>query len=625
MDTTPAEVYRARQTERAAAVSALARHHDRLASGRLGMAALAAVIGWGAFGPGFWSGWWLAAPAAGFLGLAVVHDRVLAALDRARRALGVYERGLARIEDRWSGTGATGDAYAPPDHPYAADLDLFGDGSLFQLLSAARLHAGEQTLANWLLAPGDQVAIVARQAAVDDLRGRVDLREQLALTGDSISAWLDTAGLADWGAQPPLLSGHWPRVIAVGLALANLAALVAGFAFDASPAWAATAVACSVAFSMIWRRRVHQVIASVNAPARHLRLLAEVLALVESARVSAPHLVALHARLAATGDTASHRIAQLTRLVDLLESRQNQIFAPVALLLLWGTQLAWALEGWRSRSGPSLSEWVEVAGEFEALSSLAGYAFEHPADPFPHVVDDGPRVDGAALAHPLLPAARVVPNDIALDKDTRVLVVSGSNMSGKSTLLRTVGANVVLALAGAPVRARRMEVSPVALGATLRIQDSLQAGKSRFFAEITRLKQIVDLANGPIPVLFLLDELLAGTNSHDRRLGAAGIVQGLVDKRAIGLVTTHDLALAEVVSDLGVHARNVHFSDTFDDGQMRFDYRMREGVVSTSNALALMRSIGLAVDGDDVRQPRSHGEHGGRMENSGGSNNPNKV
>jgi DNA mismatch repair ATPase MutS len=242
-----------------------------------------------------------------------------------------------------------------------------------------------------------------------------------------------------------------------------------------------------------------------------------------------------------------------------------------------------------------------VAGEFEALSSLAGYAFEHPADPFPDIVVSGPLVDGVALAHPLLPAARVVPNDVALGQDTRVLVVSGSNMSGKSTLLRTVGVNVVLALAGAPVRAQRMTVSPVALGATLRIQDSLQAGKSRFFAESPQPQQIVDLANGPIPVLFLLDELLAGTNSHDRRLGAAGIVQGLVDKGAIGLVTTHDLALAEVVSDLGVHARNVHFSDTFEDGQLRFDFRMREGVVRSSNALALMRSIGLAVD-DDGRQ-----------------------
>lgn len=596
----PAEVYRARLTDRTAVVAALDRRHDRLATSRLLVAGLAAGIGWGAFS-GLWSWWWLALPAVIFGVLAVVHDRVLTARDGARRAVGVYERGLARLDDRWSGTGATGASYPPADHPYAADLDLFGDGSLFQLLSASRLHAGEETLAGWLLAPAPHDAIAARQAAVDDLRPRVDLRERLALTGDSVAAWLDTASLAAWGAQTPLLSGIAPRAAAFLLAAANVAALAAGFWLDASPAWAAASIAASVTFSLVWRRRVHQVIATANAPARHLRLLAEVLALIEAERVAAPHLTALHARLAATGDTASHRIRELTRLVDLLESRQNQIFAPVALLLLWGTQLAWAIESWRRRSGPSLGEWIAVAGEFEALSSLAGYAFEHPADPFPEIASEGPVVEGVALAHPLLPSARVVPNDVTLDQATRVLVVSGSNMSGKSTLLRTVGVNVVLALAGAPVRATRLRVSPLAPGATLRIQDSLQAGRSRFFAEITRLKQIVDLAGGPIPVLFLLDELLAGTNSHDRRLGAAGIVSGLVARGAIGLVTTHDLALAEVVSDLGVHARNVHFSDTFEGGEMRFDYRMRDGVVRTSNALALMRSIGLEMPEDDGR------------------------
>jgi hypothetical protein len=426
------------------------------------------------------------------------------------------------------------------------------------------------------------------------------LREELALTGESVAARLDTSPLAAWGAQPRLLSGYTPRVVAALLAAANVAALSASAFGDASTAWPAASIAASAIVAMAWRRRVHQVIASVNAPARNLRVLAEVLALIEAGTVTTPRLAGLHARLAATGDTASHRIHELTRLVDLLESRQNTFFAPVALTLLWGTQMAWAIEAWRARSGPALAEWIAVAGEFEALSALAGYAFEHPDDPFPEIVLDAAVVDGTALAHPLLPPARVVSNDVTLDADTRVLVVSGSNMSGKSTLLRTVGVNAVLALAGAPVRAARLRISPVALGATLRIQDSLQAGRSRFFAEITRLKQIVDLAGGPVPVLFLLDELLAGTNSHDRRLGAAGIVRGLVERGAIGLVTTHDLALAEVVSDLGVHARNVHFSDTFDGGEMRFDYRMRDGVVRTSNALALMRSIGLDVDGESV-------------------------
>jgi hypothetical protein len=562
---------------------------------RLGMAVLAVILIWGALGPGHWSLWMLAVPSVVFLVLAIAHDRVIQARDHAARAVDFYDRGLARIEDRWSGTGPTGSAHAPHDHPYADDLDLFGEGSLFQLVSGARLRAGEETLAAWLLAPAPPDAIRDRQGAVRGLTPRLDLREQLSLTGGDVAAFLDTTSLTAWGRQPALLTASWPRLAAIVLAAANVAAVVAGFWLDVSTAWLALSVAASTAFALVWRRRVSAVLASVNAPARQLRLLAEVLALVEAEPSSSAQIDRLHQRLAATGDTASHRIRSLTRLVDLLESRQNQIFAPIAMLLLWGTQLAWAIEAWRSRSGRALEEWVAIAGEFEALCSIAGYAYEHPADPFPEIVEAGPLVNGVELAHPLLPAGRVVANDINLDADVRVLVVSGSNMSGKSTMLRTVGVNVVLALAGAPVRAGRLTVSPLSIGATLRVQDSLQAGRSRFYAEISRIKQIVDLASGPLPVLFLLDELLSGTNSHDRRIGAAGIVQGLVARGAIGMVTTHDLALAEVVSDLGMHAKNVHFSDIFEEGTLNFDYRMRDGVVRTSNALALMQSIGLAV------------------------------
>ena len=286
--------------------------------------------------------------------------------------------------------------------------------------------------------------------------------------------------------------------------------------------------------------------------------------------------------------------------MDLLESRGNQFFAPLAALLLLGTQLAWAIDAWRRGNGRSLADWTSAVGEFEALVSLAGYAAEHPSDPFPEIAEDGLLFDGDALAHPLIPASRAVANSIRLDAATRVIVVSGSNMSGKSTLLRTVGLAAVLAQAGAPVRGGRLRLSPLEVGATLRIQDSLQEGRSRFFAEITRLRAIVDRTAGPVPVLFLLDELLAGTNSHDRRVGAAAVVGGLVRRGAMGLVTTHDLALAEVAGALGVGAANVHFSDTFVDGEIHFDYRMRPGVVETSNALELMRAIGL-IPSDGAR------------------------
>jgi DNA mismatch repair ATPase MutS len=231
----------------------------------------------------------------------------------------------------------------------------------------------------------------------------------------------------------------------------------------------------------------------------------------------------------------------------------------------------------------------------EALCSLASHAFEHPADPFPEFVAAGPCVDAEGIGHPLLAEDKVVRNDICIGGGLQVIVVSGSNMSGKSTMLRTVGVNAVLAQAGAPVRARRLTLSPLAVGASIRLTDSLQGGVSRFYAEILRLRQILDETAGPLPVLFLIDEFLHGTNSHDRRIGARALVLGLVERGAIGLITTHDLALADIADELGERAANVHFEDQIADGKISFDYQMRAGVVRKSNAIELMRQVGLEI------------------------------
>src|SRR5215216_4764309 len=268
----------------------------------------------------------------------------------------------------------------------------------------------------------------------------------------------------------------------------------------------------------------------------------------------------------------------------------------LSLPLLLGTHLAWAIERWRTGHGRHIRAWLLAAGDFEALASLSAYRYEHPADPFPTIAAGAPaHLDGRSLGHPLLPAARMVRNDVRLDGGTRLIVVSGSNMSGKSTLLRTVGINAVMGLAGAPVRAESLTLTPLAIGATLRIQDSLQEGRSRFYAEITRVRELTDIANSPTPLLFLLDELLHGTNSHDRLVGASGVLRSLVDHGAIGLITTHDLALTAIVDALQPRAANAHFEDWFDAGEMRFDYRLKPGPVTRSNALALMRAVGLDV------------------------------
>jgi DNA mismatch repair ATPase MutS len=235
-------------------------------------------------------------------------------------------------------------------------------------------------------------------------------------------------------------------------------------------------------------------------------------------------------------------------------------------------------------------------GEYEALVSLASYADEHPGDPFPEIAAEGAVFSAEGLGHPLLPETECVRNDLRLGgADPHLLLLSGSNMSGKSTLLRAVGANAALALSGAPVRARRLRISPLQIASSLRADDSLLDGKSRFFAEILRLRDIVERAEGAPPVLFLLDELLSGTNSSDRARGAEGILRGLVESGAIGLCTTHDLALTRIAAGRIDRAQNAHFGEVFSGGALHFDFKLKPGVVRQSNALELMRAMGLRV------------------------------
>jgi DNA mismatch repair ATPase MutS len=347
-----------------------------------------------------------------------------------------------------------------------------------------------------------------------------------------------------------------------------------------------------------FRERTSGIFRDVDEAAHDLALLAGVLGRLEQERFTAPRLAVLRTALDVDGQPPSRRIARLNALMSLVDSRVHLIVRLAGILVLWDVHLAHAIERWRRSSGPAVRRWLAAVGEMEALLSLAGYRHEHPDDVFAEFSDGPPGFDGEALGHPLLADAVMVRNDVRLTGELVVFVVSGSNMSGKSTLLRTVGVNAVLAQAGGPVRARRLRLTPLGIGASIRTEDSLQAGISRFYAEVTRLGAIVRRAHQPPPVLFLIDELLQGTNSHDRRIGADGVVRGLVGLGAIGLVTTHDLALTEMVAHLGAAAANVHFEDRFEDGRLRFDYRLRDGVVRTSNALALMRSVGLEV-GDE--------------------------
>jgi len=578
---------------------ALAREDSRLADIRLYVVVAAAVAAWLAFGRHWFTPWALVAFAALFAALMIRHERVAARLALSRRRVLFYEAGVARLEDRWRGKGTPGTRFLDPKHPYAIDLDIFGEGSLFERLCVARTRAGEDCLAGWLLAPAAPDIVRARQAAVRELAPRLDLREELALLGADVRGGLQPAALVAWGAAPAAPHGRGVRLAALGLAALSLLALGAwGLGAGFIPFLAVFALARGVE----WRLRdtVGRVRRTLNAPARDLGLLSALLALLEREPFESPRLRALQARLhggRAGGEPASARIARLDTLAGYLEAASPAPLRPLAALLLWATQFSLAVEAWRAENGPSLAGWLEAVGEFEALSALAAYAYEHPADPFPTLLDGGARFEAEGLAHPLLPATLAVPNALTLDLDAAaLLIVSGSNMSGKSTLLRAVGVAAVLAQAGAPVRAQSLRLSPLAVGASIRTQDSLQGGISRFYAEILRLRQIVEVGDAETPpLLFLIDEILHGTNSHDRHQGTEAVARALVRRGAVGLITTHDLALAALTDDPALAAANVHFEDQMTAGEMTFDYRLRPGVVTKSNAIALMRAVGLEV------------------------------
>ena len=591
----PVKYHREQFSARRARAARLDRRHLWLSRGRLALV-LAFIVLAASSWQGWISAWWLVVPAALFAALAVVHDGVLGALRVANRAAAWHELGIARLEDHWVGQGEAGERFRDADHPYALDLDIFGNGSLFQLLTTARTAAGEETLARWLLSGADAGEVRIRQAAVRDLAVRRQFREDLYTLGADVRAAVESARLIEWATTPAQLGMGALRMGAGGLAAAVVAATVAAAAgFVPWTAALGLAVLNAVA-GLLFSRQTARVLHGASVPSRELDVFAALAARVRRERFAAQRLQQLAGGLGAGAGDPVRAARQLSRPVQMHEWQHNMIFAPIAAVLLWGLQCAAAVEAWRARHGQEVAGWLQSAGELEALASLATCHFGRPDDPFPELAEgDTPVYEAEGLAHPLLPRAAAVASDVSLGAEPQLLVVTGSNMSGKTTLLRTVGINAVLALAGGTVRARRLRLSPLVIGGTLRVQDSLLDGRSRFYAEITRLRRLVDMARGPTPLLFLLDELFHGTNSRDRLEGAHGVLRFFIGLQAVGLITTHDLALAGLADRLAPAAVNVHFEDQFEDGKMTFDYRLRPGRATGTNALALMAAVGLDV------------------------------
>jgi hypothetical protein len=569
------------------------RQRDRLFGFSKVAAALVAVVAalWLARAyPNFLA--WALLPAFVFAILWIAHERLLRALTASTRLESFYRRGLGRLDDQWAGQGDTGQRFLYPNHLYARDLDLFGTGSLYELISQAASAPGQHTLADWLLHPAEPAEILQRQGAIRELAPRLDLREQLALAADAIHEGTPEA-LTRWAEATEATVPGWLLYAAPPLALLWLSSMFYWFA-TSNYVWFVLLSFLNAALTMRSIGAVKRAAADVLQISPLLGPLHRVLAVYESQPFQAPRLAVLTSAVRSNGLAPSRAVAKLERNLEWLESSDNWFVKLVNRFVFWTPLCMLTIEIWRRRHGSHMRAWLSSVGDFEALSSLASFSYERPPCCFPTLRADAPALDAIGLTHPLLRRSTAIPNDLSLDAARPLIIVSGPNMAGKSTLLRAIGLNVVLAQCGAPVCCRSFSVSRLAVGASITVQDSLQSGLSRFYAEIQRLKQITDLAAAQ-PTLFLLDELLSGTNSHDRRVGTEALLRGLLARNATGLITTHDLALTEIATAFDTEAANMHFGDRFSAGELHFDYKLTPGIANSTNALELMRSIGLEV------------------------------
>ena len=539
----------------------------------------------------------LAAVPAGlivvFIALAIRHEKLLQSIRVRARVTEFYDRGLARLQDRWQSDGETGARYLKASHPYARDLDIFGDASLFQFLNVARTRGGEDTLSKWLQEPADREEIAARQAAVQELRGRLDFRERLSSAGETIRQGVHPDVLARWGESEPLVTKPSRRILATTLPLVWFLSIVAWVVWRV-PEWFILSTLLNFAYAHLLLPRSEAAAGAIEHSTGDLLLLADVMALFEREAFPPGRVADLQISIQMQGIHPSQSIRKLARIVQPLEHRHSLIGHPLDMVTYWSVQLVFAAERWQTRFGPSIRTWLQAVGELEALCSLAAFSYEHPEYALPDVTAESAQFTATALAHPLLPASSAVENDVEIGDQNSVMILSGPNMAGKSTFIRAVGVNAVLAQCGSPVRARSLRMSPLQVAASICILDSLSGGISRFYAEIHRVKLIVDLAGESTPVLYLLDELLSGTNSHDRLVGTEFVLKSLAALNAIGIVSTHDLALTRIADEMS-GAFNAHFADRLEGDRLIFDYKLHPGVVQTSNALHLMRAIGLRV------------------------------
>lgn len=545
----------------------------------------------------------------GFVVLLFVHAKVIRAEDAARRRAQVNADAHARVTDGWRELPADGARFADAAHPYADDLDVFGRGSLYQRVSVAHTHFGQEALANLLRAPASAADISLRQEAVRALTTELDVRQALeahallavdAPTKDRKRPPRpapDPEPLLAWAESEPRLTNRALLVWAARvLPVATLAGIGWALWFGGPVAGWGLPLFLQIVLIYATREDVVRAFNAVSATEGAFTRYGAMLEILEQLDVDSRLVKSMQER--AKGDAGrppSLAMNDFRRAVSWFELRHNGLVHPFAnALLSWDIHCVLGVERWQARSGKAARVWLQCLGELEALSSLAGLAHDEPGFAFPKLTS-APKFSAVGLGHPLIFGERRVSNDVELPRAGTAMLVTGSNMSGKSTLLRAMGLAAVMAGAGAPVCARSATLGLFAVRTSIRVSDSLERGVSHFYAELRKLKAVMDATTGTLPVFFLLDEILHGTNSLERQIGARWVLAQLLERGALGAISTHDMELCRLPEPLMQHVQQVHFRESVENDKMTFDYRLRPGPVSAGNALQLMRIIGLDV------------------------------
>jgi len=491
-----------------------------------------------------------------------------------------------------------GQSYFDPEHSYTSDLDIFGERSLFQYLNRTSLAKGRECLAGWLSHPAESAVIIKRQLAVAELGDKLDWRQEFYASGrmsketeqdyDDLIAWL--------AARPMMVGNSIYRILLILLPLLTTGSL-------AMVSWLipwnipVTFVLIQLGLVGGNLRRINHHHNQVSRKYELLVKYADLIRLIEEEKFEAARLQALQEGLHCEGRSAGQKLRSLARIVVDFDRRLNMIMGVVLnALLMWDLQCILRLEKWKKNSARELPGWFTILGEFEALNSLAGFRFNVPATVFPIPDLKGPIIRAENLAHPLILPDENVPNDICLDDFGQFMLITGSNMAGKSTFLRTIGVNLVLAATGAPVMAREMQFRPTEIITSMRIRDSLSSRESTFYAELKRLRKIIDVHNHGNQALVLLDEILKGTNSKDKHFGSEMFIRQLIELNSAGLIATHDLELSKLAKEFPDNIRNYCFEVQIDKQEFIYDYKLRNGVCQTMNATELMKKMGISIE-----------------------------